>query len=228
LSIQAIHFLETGSHDLTRLVTERHRSILSRMATRLRLPSRLTVYEAGSPARWLFVVGEGSVKSYRQLEDGTRRVSGFLFAKDLFGLAEQGRYVNTVQTMSPATLYRIPFDELKSELRHDGELAMVFLVKLVHELREAQQQAIVLSRKTAVGRLAMFLDMLDRRLPRQKANMLVLPMSRTDIAEFVGLSLEAVSRAATELERRGIVAFEGRRGVRILDQARLKRLAGTA
>ena len=85
----------------------------------------------------------------------------------------------------------------------------------------------LINRRDAVGRLAMFITLMRQHVPRETEGDLdvPLPMSRSDIANYLGLSLESVSRAAAELQRRGIVKFEGRNLARIVDPARLERLS---
>src|SRR6476659_6792034 len=117
------------------------------------------------------------------MPSGKRRVAAFLFPGDLFGLAEDGRYVNTVQSVTPATVYRIPNDALTDMLRRDPELQFHFLTKVTHAVRQGQRHAIVLARRDAAGRLAMFLHMLEKDLPGRHSGVIPLPMSRTDVAE---------------------------------------------
>ena len=223
--IRAIPFLDSAAAAAPRL-TDRQRQDLVAIATRLRLPARLTLYHEAAPAGWLFVVMEGGVKAFRDLPSGKRRVASFLFHGDVFGLAENGRYLNTTQTITPVTLYRIPLDKLTDLLRHDAELQFKVLCKVTHELREAQRRAIVVSRRDAAGRLAMFLLMIKTDLEdAADPGTIPLPMSRSDIADYLALSLEAVSRACAELERRKLVRFESRHLVRVLDAKRLDALA---
>lgn len=224
-ALRAVPFLKDGTDTL--VLSDRQREALAGIGTRLRLPPRMVIYQEHSPARWVFAVLEGAVKSYRDLRSGRRAVSAFLFPQDLFGLAEAGRFVNTTQALTQVTLYRAPIEPLTDLLIQDGELQFKFLAKVTHELREAQRRAIVISRRDAVGRLAMFLSLMRAHPPRAGVvdREVALPMSRTDIAAFLGLSLESVSRAAAILERRGIVKFENRELARILDPARLARLA---
>lgn len=197
------------------------------IATRLQLPPRTILYREGSPMDSVYVVSEGVVKTYRDLPSGKRRIAAFLFASDLFGLAENGRYLNTAQAITRVTLYRLPSDQLTDVLRRDADLQFQFLCKVTHELREAQRRTILVSRRDAPGRLAMFLRKLGKHLQpnAEDPEVIALPMSRSEIAEYLALSLETVSRASVTLERRGLVAFEGRRSVRILDSARLGKLA---
>ena len=226
-SIKAIPFLKGTVDTATELLTERQRDALVRIGTRLRLPPRMVIYRENVPADWVFAVVDGAVKSYRDLPSGRRTIAAFLFARDLFGLAENGKYVATAQAITRVTLYRLPIDALTDLLLHDPELQFQFLAKVTHELRDAQRRAILINRRDAVGRMAMFITMMRRELqliaPTDRE--VPLPMSRSDIANYLGLSLESVSRAAAELERRGIVKFESRHLARILDPARLARLS---
>jgi signal transduction histidine kinase len=102
------------------------------------------------------------VKAFRDLPSGRRRVAAFLFPEDVFGLVENGRYLNTTQTVTAVTLYRIPIDELERLFLHDGHLQFQFLCEVTHELRQVQRQAIALTRRDAVGRVAMFFSMLEQ------------------------------------------------------------------
>src|SRR5262245_47827092 len=89
-------------------LTDRQRQQLIRIGIRVRLPARMTIYREQTPAQWVFAVTEGVVKSYRELPSGKRIIGAFLFARDLFGLAENGRYLNSAQTVTRVVLYRLP------------------------------------------------------------------------------------------------------------------------
>ena len=94
------------------LLTSAEREQLAQIGTRIRLPARMVIYKEESPADWVFAITDGCVKCYRELPSGKRALSAFLFARDLFGLAENGRYTNTVQAVTNVTLYRLPIMEL--------------------------------------------------------------------------------------------------------------------
>jgi CRP-like cAMP-binding protein len=225
-SIRVTPYLELPPHGAP-LLTERQRQALIQLATRLRLPGRMIVYEEDSPAKWLFIVAEGAVKTFRDLPSGRRRIANFLFRGDIFGLAEKGKYVNTAQALTRTTLYRIGMTELTAAFHHDVSLQYIFLCKVTHELREQQRRAIAITRRDAPGRLAMFLVMLRSHLfgTESREAQIPLAMSRSDIADFLALSREATSRASTELERRGLVEFQRGRTVKIVDDDKLIRLA---
>jgi CRP-like cAMP-binding protein len=216
----------------TQLLTERHRQNLEGLATPLNVTRRTIFYREDTPAEWVFMIANGVVKSYRHLSSGKRHIVAFLFPGDVFGLAENGLFVNTTQAVTRATVYRIPVDALKDLLRRDPDLQFRFLCKVTHQLREAQRHTISVARHTAAGKIAMFLKMLERdahsRSEASAPRSLNVPMTRTDIADYLGLSPEAVSRTTSRLVRRGVLAFPDRHRVRILNPVELDRLASAA
>ena len=119
-----------------------------------------------------------------------------------------------------------PDGDTDDTLRRDPELQYQVLCKVTHELRESQMRSVVLGRRDAPGRLAMFLRTLERRAgtPRTSSE-IAIPMSRTDTAQYLGLSLEAVIRASRTLERNGVVAFPGVHVARVVNRSRFDRLA---
>ena len=219
-------FAAGGGKELVRLLSERQQLKLATLATRLRLPARMTVFREESTAEWIFIVAEGVLKSFRDLPSGKRRVMAFLFSDDIFGLAQNGQYVNSVQAITPVTLYRLPLDILLGTLRHDPELQFQFICKITHELREIMHQKIIVSRRDAMGRLAMLLRTLELHTKRRNGTAHIdIPMSRSDMASYLGLSLEAVSRATKRLEREGLVHFIGLHEARVVNRARFDKLA---
>jgi CRP-like cAMP-binding protein len=215
--LRAVSFLKTETDPP--LLSDRQREELARIGTRLRLPARTVIYREGAPADAVFAIAEGAVKTYRDMSSGKRMITSFLFERDLFGLAQKGRYVNGAQAITRVTLYRLPVKELTVLLKHDSDMQFQFLVKVTHALRESQRRGVLVSRRDAAGRLAMFIAMMaEQGGPDVAASHVVaLPMTRSDIAAFLNLSLESVSRATAELKRKGMIAFEGRHTARILD-----------
>ena len=183
------------------------------------------VYRAGMTAQWVFIVASGVVKSFHDLPSGKRRVIAFLFADDVFGLAHGGHYAYSVQTITPVTLYRMRAAALTDTLRQDADLAVQFFVKATHDLGRSFRHTLVVSRRDAVGRLTMFLRMLEHNGQVRHDAKIDMPMSRSDIANHLGLSLESVSRALSSLQKSRIVAVEGRHQLRVVDRSRFERIA---
>ena len=191
LSLLGVPFVANAisGSGMTRLLTDKQRHELESLSTRFDVPPRRVVYREGTESTSIFICRKGAFKAFRDLPSGRRRVAAFLFAGDVFGLAENGRYVNSVQAITDGRYNRIPLDSLTAVLRHDAELQLVFLCKVTHALRESQRRAIILGRRSATGRLAMFLKMLQRTIvPSPSVDVIPVPMSRADIANYVGLS----------------------------------------
>jgi CRP-like cAMP-binding protein len=227
-SLRGVHFEKETDGSAKALLTDEQREQLTALATLISLPARTIVYHEESDLAWIFIARQGVLKAFRELPSGKRRVAAFLFPGDVFGLAENGRYVNTVQTITSSVLYRIPNEALTDLLRRDPDLQYQFLAKVTHAIRQGQRHAIVLARRDAAGRFAMFLSMLEKnQLTATHGGWIQLPMSRTDLAEYLGLSLESVSRATSALTRRGIVDFEGGHAAKVVDRARFEKLVNT-
>ncbi len=228
-SLRAHPFGLAESAEMTQLLTDRQRQQLKAVAACLRLPGKTLLYQAETPATSIWIVEHGVVKSTRELPSGKRQVTAFLFAADVFGLAENGKYLNTLRTVTPATVYRIPVDVLTNILKRDPELEFQFLCKMANELRELQRRSIMIGRRDAPGRLAMFVAMLARNEVGTDTtdDLIPAPMSRVDIAEYLNLTPEAVSRATQRLARDGIAVFQGRHLVRILDRDRFDKLVSS-
>ena len=223
-TLRAVSFLKTEADPP--LLTDRQREELARIGSRLRLPARTVIYREAAASDAVFAIAEGVVKTYRDMPSGKRVVTAFLFDRDLFGLAQKGKYVNAAQAITRVTLYRLPIKELTVLLKHDSDMQFQFLVKVTHALRESQRRGVLVGRRDAAGRLAMFIALMaEQGGPEVAASHVVpLPMTRSDIAGFLNLSLESVSRASAELKRKGLIAFEGRHAARILDVPALAKL----
>ena len=214
-----------GIPDVVRLLSSDQQAQIAHIATVEELPPRRIVYREGTDAESVFIVARGVVKMFRDLPSGRRRVLGFLFADDAFGLAQTGHYIYSVQTITAVTLYRIPLTTLTATLRRDGELASKFLCKAAHELCGALRHNVIMARRDAVGRLAMFLLMLERNAPVRDDSRIDILMSRADAANYLGLSQESVSRALGRLERSRVIAVHGRHELRVLDRQRFEAIA---
>jgi CRP-like cAMP-binding protein len=211
--------------DVVRLLSPRQRSQIASIATCVHAPARTIVCREGSSAQSIFIITNGVAKMFRDLPSGKRRVLGFLFADDMFGLAQNGHYDNTVQTITPVTLYRMRVSTLADTLRGDADLTLQFLCKITHELRRALRHNVIIARRDAVGRVTMFLRVLAQNEPLDDSR-IEIPMSRSDVANYLGLSLESVSRALGRLERSRIIAYEGRHGIRVVDRSRFDKILG--
>ena len=210
----------------TALLTPAQRRRVSAIATRVDVRSRGVIFRSGDPADSVFIIGSGVVKAAQDLPSGKRLVVAFWFARDIFGLAENGRYVNTTIAVTPVTLHRVPLEALREALLDDSYLQFQFLTKVTYELRESLRQKLLLVRRDAVGRVAMFFSLLAKQAAEDDARPddIAVPMSRSDIASYLGLTLEAVSRATRVLADQGVLDIPDRRVVRVRDRRRFDQI----
>jgi CRP/FNR family transcriptional regulator len=201
---------------------ERMRRIVTEMQCR---PGQL-VFSEGDPADSLYNVVSGAVRLTKLLPDGRRQITGFLFPGDFLGIALNATYAYSAEAVDKAKLCRFPRREMEVLLKDLPNLEHRLLGEAANELVAAQDQMLLLGRKTAKERVASFLASLARRAKRRGRpdNPVALPMSRTDIADFLGLTTETVSRTFTKLRETGVIALEGRDMVKIVSPDALEDL----
>ena len=200
---------------------------LRTITTVVRLDPHATLFQEGEAAEHLSNVVEGAVKLYKLLPDGRRQITGFLFPGDFLGVALNKTYAYSAEAITKLRLCRFPRQRMENLLKELPNLEHRLLEMAGNELVAAQDQMLLLGRKTARERLASFLLMLMRRAVSrgQPENPLPLPMSRADIADYLGLTIETVSRTFTQLRKDGTIALPEQTRVEILDAARIEELA---
>jgi CRP/FNR family transcriptional regulator len=209
------------------LLSDAERARLAIVASVVRFRKGETVYRAGAPADAIYNIISGVVKAFWAGADGVEHIHAFLFADDLLGLSDEGRYVNSAEAVTPVTAYQLPTARLQSLLRKDAGLEFHVICKLCQELRQAQRHAFLVSKRDALPKLAMFLQLLEHLQASrgEPVNEIHLPMDRTEIGEFVGLSLAAVSRGFKKLAANGIIEMRNRRHVKVKHRAAFEALA---
>lgn len=177
------------------------------------------IYLEGDPAEHVFLVRTGLVKIYKLLRDGRRQITGFLFPGDLFGLQTDGAYVYSVEALTETTVEAVLRRRLEATLDADPRKQRQLLALFSNELAMAQEQLLVLGRRTARERVAWFLLMLVKRwqLNGQSKPSVRLDMYCNEIADYLGLTTETVSRMLTGLKREGIVRAIGPRLLQVAD-----------
>jgi CRP-like cAMP-binding protein len=226
-SIVARAMWGSANSNLRRVLTKEQRAQIAGISSLVRFRQGEEIYREGDCADAVFNIINGAVTSYRSLPDARRHIVGFLFPDDLVGLAEEGRYVNSAKAATAVSAYRIPVQALEVRLRENSDLEFDVICKLCHELCEAQRHAFLLSRHRALPKVGLFLEMLEnyQAVRGEGQGEIYLPMSRSDIADYIGISLEAVSRSFRALSTAGVIGFRNRRHVNIIDRARLNDIA---
>jgi len=182
------------------------------------------IYGEKEPADYVYQVISGAVRSYKLLSDGRRQIGAFHLTSDIFGLENSNVHRFTAEAVVDTTLRLVKRRSLESVAGCDVQVANNLLSLTASNLQHAEDHMLLLGRKTALERVATFLLEMDRRLTA--ANFMALPMCRRDIADYLGLTLETVSRALSHLHERGILGFVGpsQRQIVLLDRQRLAEL----
>ena len=193
----------------------------------VRVDPQQTVFREGEPASHVFSLISGTVKLSKLLADGRRQIIGFLFAGDFFGISPGDTYPYTAEAITPTSLCRFSETRLTTLMRETPELEHRLLDRLVQELAFAQEQMLLLGRMTAREKVAHFLLVLSRRAERrgETPSPVAVTMSRLDMADYLGLTIETVSRTLTALKREKLIALPQVGMVDLTDREALRRIA---
>ncbi len=199
---------------------------LERIGRTISVPAKSTVFEQGRDAAFVFNLTAGALRLSKLLPDGRRQVVGFAMPGDFLGLAFEPSHMFTADALTPAKMCqfaRLGFSELLDE---KPRLLRALMNMASHELTMAQDQMVVLGRRTAEEKIASFLIGMRNRYARiyGPSVHVPLPMTRLDIGDYLGLTVETVSRMLTRMAREKIIVIVPD-GVRLLDVARLELLA---
>jgi len=206
------------------LLTEEERARLATIASVVRFKKGAEIYRGGDPTNAIFNIVSGVVKSCSGT-DGDHIVA-FLFPGDLLGLSAEGAYVNSARAITPVTAYRLPTAVLQRRLSKDALLEYHVICKLCQELRQTQRHALLLAHRRAEVKVATFLQLLEQlQLARDEPDgEIYIPMDRSDIADYIGMSLPAVSRTFRKMAERGVIASRNRHHTKVLDRAAFERI----
>jgi len=186
-----------------------------------------TIVIEGDPITHYFRIVSGTVRLYKAIADGRRQVIDFLDAGSCFGLTGLAHHSYTAEAVSPVTLIRYPRQTLEAAIDTDPELARSLFRLACTELGRAQTQMLLLGRKSADEKIASFLLGLAERArdEHRPAHLVHLPMSRQDMADYLGLTIETVSRTLSRFRRDGLIGLPGRQQVVLRQLALLEALA---
>jgi CRP/FNR family nitrogen fixation transcriptional regulator len=182
------------------------------------------IYGHGQPTDYCWRVITGCARTVMLMGDGRRHVGEFLLPGDLLGMHDLELHDSDAQAVTDMTLRRYPRRVV--EERANGDAAFAFYLRLLAmgTLRCANRQITLLGRKTAMERIASFLLEMGRRPAAVEGKFVELPMSRSDIADHLGLSIETVCRSLVRLQHGGAVVI-ARSGIELRDRAALFKLA---
>jgi CRP/FNR family nitrogen fixation transcriptional regulator len=206
--------------------TARHSDVvadpLSALGARLEFKRDDEIFAQGQDAAFVYRIVRGVVRTTRLADDGRRQVGGFHRASDILGLEDGDQHLFSAEALSDCSVLIIRRRTLEAEAVHNNALAHLLWTAGSRRLREMQSHLVQIGRKSAIERVAGVLADLAFRDGREEVD---LPMSRQDIADYLSLTIETVSRMLSQLQARKVIALTSLRRMRVCNPDALSRLA---
>jgi len=194
---------------------------LGLMGAPMRFARNAEVFGEDEPAEYFYQVISGAVRAYRLLDDGRRQISAFYLPGDIFGVEAGEVHVASTEAIVESRVLVVKRSSVLARAEHERGLSRQLWALTVRELQRVQQHSLVLI-KNAEERVAGFLLEMAGRSSVNTA--IDLPMSRQDIADYLGLTIETVSRTLTQLVQSGAIVLETSRRIQFRNKSALSRL----
>jgi CRP/FNR family transcriptional regulator, nitrogen fixation regulation protein len=191
------------------------------MGSQMKFGPNAEIFGEGEPAEYMYKVVKGAVRTYKILSDGRRQIGGFYLPGDIFGLEMGTEHQFSAEAINAATVLVVRRSAIVSLAERDCEAARELWSFTGSELRRVQEHMLLLV-KSARQRVASFLLEMSNRLTATDA--IELPMSRQDIADYLGLTIETVSRTMTQLVSSQTIVLASSRRVVLRNAGALRRL----
>jgi CRP/FNR family transcriptional regulator, anaerobic regulatory protein len=188
-----------------------------------------TILREGDAAQHVYIITDGTLMMFKLLADGRRQVMGFFLRGDFIGLTAGSGYGFSLQALTHARVCRFPLAAFRRHLLQSPKLEEELLGRASDELVNARTHVTLLGRRTALERVTSFLLCLAERESRigGSPGLVFLPMTRSDIADYLGLTLETVSRSLSTLRKRGLIQLLSHGVIRLVGPESLSQLAET-
>jgi len=193
------------------------------MGAMMGYPRNSEIFGENEPADYLYKVVSGSVRTYKILNDGRRQIGGFYLPGDLFGLEFADEHTLSAEAIADAKILVIKRSTLNALAGRDASVARQLFALTGRELGRVQDRIMLLI-KSAQERVASFLLEMAARV--SGGNSIELPMSRQDIADYLGLTIETVSRTLTSLECSATIEVPSSRRIVLRNRLALSRMNG--
>jgi CRP/FNR family transcriptional regulator, nitrogen fixation regulation protein len=182
------------------------------------------IFGQAEPADYIYQVIEGAVRSHKLLSDGRRQIGAFHLPGDIFGLENGDFHRFTAEAIVDTTVRLVKRQSLEREAKNDPAMVRNLLNLTANNLQHVENHLLLLGRKSARERVAAFLVEMNCRLT--EPDIIALPMDRRDIADYLGLTVETVSRAISAYQRKGYLKVAGpmQREIIVLNPAGLTEL----
>ncbi len=194
------------------------------MGAVLTYPRNSEIFGDNEAADYLYKVVSGSVRTYKILSDGRRQIGGFYLPGDIFGLEFADEHTLSAEAITDAKVLVVKRSAITALAGRDASVARQLFTLTGRELHRVQDRILLLI-KSAQERVASFLLEMSERVPGA-ANGIELPMSRQDIADYLGLTIETVSRTLTSLEDSAAIEVPTSRRIVLRNRPALSRMNG--
>ncbi|MES5485211.1 helix-turn-helix domain-containing protein [Bradyrhizobium sp. INPA03-11B] len=184
------------------------------IGTPMRFARNTEIYGEEETAEHLYQVTSGAVRTYKILEDGRRQIGAFYLPGDIFGFEAGDTHISSAEAICESQVLMVRRSALMIRAIHEKDLARQLWDATALELRRFQDHVMLLI-SSAEQRVIGFLRDMARRATKNAA--IELPMSRQDIADYLGLTIETISRTFTQLEQKGVISLLTSRRVELRD-----------
>ena len=193
-----------------------------------RIEAKEFVFMEGDPVKQIHRIEAGAVSLYRLLPDGRRQILGFAYPGDVIGLGVQREYIMSAQALKPTKLRSMSLATLHRIAARDPKLSFTLYETVANELAATRTLLMTTGHRSACERVAAFLLTLSQRNERkgEPAHVIDLPMTRSDIADFLGLTVETVSRTITKMKTGRLIDLPQCARIHLRDIDALQALAG--
>lgn len=192
------------------------------MGARMSYSRNAEIYGDDEPAEYLYKVLSGAVRICKLLDDGRRQITAFHLPGEIFGLEVGNTHRFTAEAIVDSSIVVVKRSTVVALAARDGDMARQLWAHTARDLQQMQEHMLLLGCLSAKERVAAFLLQIGKRM--SASNEFELPMARQDIADYLGLTIETVSRTMTQLEHDDAIGLLTSRRIVLRDRAVLKRL----
>lgn len=185
------------------------------------------LFLSDQPQTHMYQVIEGVIGCYNMLSDGRRQIVAFYYPGDLIGVERTGHWQHYGEALCASKVRSISVDTVDRLIQEEPSFGQALVAALATELNETRDQLLSLGRKSALEKLSTFLLRISRRNKREHRNecALFLPMKRSEIADYLGMTIETVSRSLTKLKKLNVIYLDGNNHVQIVELSKLEAMA---
>jgi len=187
--------------------TDQDLQLLQRIGTKLHFSRGETIFDEGDAAEYAYKVVSGAVRLCKHMADGRRQIAQFLLPGDFFSFMELSEHSFAAEAASDAVLTCYPQRQIERLGEERSTMRRHFAALLTKRVRDIQNHLVLLGRQTAKERVAAFLLLLIEHDGLESKKTLEVPMSRQDIADFLGLTIETVCRVLSAMKRQGLIGI---------------------